>query len=78
MAATVVRTGRNGPWQGYAVYGATVLWALVGIVVAQYDASLLTTGTATVSAVPVALAVLSNLRGSRTPRTGVGRAVRAV
>jgi hypothetical protein len=30
VAALVVRAGIQGPWQGYVVYGATVLWALVG------------------------------------------------
>ncbi len=52
--------------QAYLSYAATMVWALVGIVVAQYDASLLATGAAVVSAGIVALAVLSEPRADRT------------
>ena len=75
LAAAVVLLGREGPVQGYLTYGVTVLWALVGIVVNQYDASPVTTGAAVVAAVPVVLAILGALRGDR-PRPGAGRSAR--
>ena len=63
------------PAQGYLAYAATVLWALVAVVVNQYDASVLTTGAALVAAVPVALALLGRFPGrNTTPREG--RAIR--
>lgn len=62
LAAAVVRAGGKGPVQGYLAYGGTLLWALVAIVVGQYDASLLTTIAAMVAAVPVVLALLNNRR----------------
>ena len=37
--------------QGYLTYGATVLWALTGIVVNQYAYSPVTTGAALLAAV---------------------------
>ncbi len=72
LAAAITRTGRTGPPQAYAAFALTVLWALVAVVVAQYDASLVTTGAAVVAAAPV-LAVL--LRGGR-PRARTPRAAR--
>lgn len=68
LAAWVVLAGRAGPAQGYLVYAATVLWALVAIVVNQYDASSLTTAAAVAAAVPVALALLGNRRARRAHR----------
>jgi hypothetical protein len=62
LAAAITRAGRGGPPQAYAAFSLTVLWALLAVVVAQYDASLVTTGAAVVAALPV-LAVL--LRGGR-------------
>ena len=38
LAAAVVLLGRAGTTQAYLIYGVTVLWALVGIVVNQYEA----------------------------------------
>jgi hypothetical protein len=58
LAAAVVLAGKNGPAQAYLVYGATVLWALIGVIVNQYDASLVTTGASVVSAVVVALTLI--------------------
>src|SRR5918998_1840876 len=43
LAAALVLAGKAGPAQGYVAYGATVLWALVAVVVNQYDDSNLTT-----------------------------------
>lgn len=61
LAALVVLAGKaGGPPQGYLAYAAAVLWALVAIVVNQYDVSLLTTGSATVASVPVALALFGS------------------
>ena len=60
LAAAIIQATKDGSArvpQAYLAYAATVLWALVGVVVNQYDASLLTTGAATVSAVVVVLAV---------------------
>lgn len=68
LAAAVVLVGRTGPAQGYLAYGATVLWALVAIVVNQYDISILTTGAAVLAAIPVALALLGRLSGGRSRR----------
>ncbi len=69
LAAAVVLAGKAGPVQGYLAYGATILWALVAIVVQQYDASILTTGAALIAAVPVALALFSVvLRGGKSSR----------
>jgi hypothetical protein len=68
LAAAVVTTGKSGPAQGYLMYAVTVLWALVAVVVNQYDASLVTTGAALVAAVLVALALLVRLPGGSTHR----------
>lgn len=73
LAAALVLAGKSGPAQGYLTYAATVLWALVGVVVNQYDASILTTGAALVAAVPVVLALLGRLPGG-WPRRGKGTA----
>ena len=68
LARAVVLAGKGGPPQGCLAYGATVLWALVGVVVNQYDASLLMTIAAVLSAALVALALLDVLRGHRWRR----------
>jgi hypothetical protein len=65
LACAVILAGRSGPVQGYLTYGATVLWALTGIVVNQYAYSAITTGAALVGAVAVVLALLVALRGRR-------------
>lgn len=70
LASGVVLVGRAGPAVGYLAYAGAVLWALVGVVLNQYDASLLTSGAAVVAAVPVALAVARNLSGGRAGRKG--------
>ena len=71
LAAAIAWAGRAGPPQAYAAFALTVLWALVAVVVAQYDASLVTTGAAVVAAVPV----LAVLLGGR-PRTRARRGAR--
>ena len=72
LAAAIILAGKVGTTrvpQAYLSYAATVLWALLGIIVAQYDASLLTTGAAVVSALVVVLVVLG------VPHTGRARGV---
>src|ERR671910_1403009 len=44
LASVVILVSGAGPLQGLLAYAGAVLWALAGIVVNQYDASLLTTG----------------------------------
>src|ERR687894_1107296 len=61
VASAVLLYGEAAPPQGYLAYAAAVLWALVGVVVNQYDASIVTTIAAIVAAVPVALAVTGKL-----------------
>lgn len=74
LASGMVLFGRAGPAVGYLAYAGAVLWALVGVVINQYDASILTTGAALVAAMPVALAVAKNLSGG-LPRRRQKRAL---
>lgn len=69
LAAAVVLAGKSGPAQGYLSYGVTVLWALIGIIVNQYDASILTTGASLLSAALIALVLFGALGGDRSRRT---------
>jgi hypothetical protein len=68
IASAVILAGRNGPPQGSLAYSGAILWALLGIVVNQYDASLITTGTAVISAAIVALVLFRVLGGGRPGR----------
>ncbi|HEX2739394.1 MAG TPA: hypothetical protein VHM69_03025 [Rubrobacter sp.] len=77
LAASVVLASQAGPAHGYLAYGATVLWALAGVVANQYDASLVTTAAAAVAAVLVGRALLVAWRGGRSRRE-VGRNPRPV
>ena len=72
LASAVISVGREGPLQGLLAYAAAVLWALAGVVVNHYDASLLTTGAALFSVVLVAVALIGALR-RRRPHIGAGR-----
>jgi hypothetical protein len=74
VASAVIWVGRAGPLQSLLAYAGAVLWALVGVVVNQYDASLLTTGAALLSAALVAMSLISTLR-RRRPHIGVSRSV---
>jgi len=74
LASAVIVNGKAGPVQGYLAYAVAVLWALVAVVVNQYDASILTTGAALVAAVPVITVLVrilfngwSRQRESHTP-----------
>lgn len=73
IASAVLIVGEAAPQQGYLAYAAAILWALIAVVVNQYDASILTTGATLVAAVPVALVVTSKLFGGR-PRRRTKRA----
>ena len=68
VASAVLLYGESIPPQGYLAYAAAVLWALVGVVVNHYDASILTTGAAFIAAVPVALALIKTLSGGRSQK----------
>ena len=65
LACAVILAGRMEPVQGYLTYGATVLWALSGIVVNQYTYSPVTTGAALLAAILVGVVLFGALRGGR-------------
>lgn len=75
MACAVILVSKAGPLQGLLAYAGAVLWALAGVVINQYDASLLTTGAALLSAALVAMAIISTLRSGRRPRIGTSRSM---
>src|ERR687894_1713732 len=75
LASVVILVSGAGPLQGLLAYAGAVLWALIGVVVNQYDASLLTTGAALLSGVLVAIAIINTLRGRR-PHIEASRSVR--
>ena len=75
VACVAIWVSKAGPLQALLAYAGAVLWALAGVVINQYDASLLTTGAALLSAALLAIAIISTLRRSRT-RIGAGRSVR--
>jgi hypothetical protein len=75
LSSAVILVSSTGPLQGLLAYAAAVLWALAGVVVNQYDASLLTSGAALLSAVLVAVALINVLRGRRS-RAEAARTVR--
>jgi len=68
LASAVILVSGVGQLQSLLAYATSVLWALAGVVAEQYDASLLTTGAAVVSAVLVALVLLGALRRGRLQR----------
>src|ERR671921_502086 len=79
---TLVETGLLGSGVGAALAGGFLLFGrgagasgVMGVVVNQYDASLLTTGAALLCAAPVTMATISTLRGRRA-HIGAGRSVR--
>ena len=65
LACAVILAGRKGPVQAYLTYGATLLWALTGIVVNQFAYSPITTGAALLAAVLVAVVLFATLRRGR-------------
>ncbi|HEX4991753.1 MAG TPA: hypothetical protein VFV45_00865 [Rubrobacteraceae bacterium] len=69
VACVVIVAGRSGPAQGCLAYGAAVLWALAGVFVNQYQASLITSSTAVVCAVLVGTVLFVALRGGRPGRS---------
>lgn len=75
FASVLILYGKAGPPQGYLAFAAAFLWALVAIIVNQYDASLLTSGAALISAALVAL-VLFGAQGGSLARRRTSRPVR--
>src|ERR671910_405806 len=75
LASVVILVSGAGPLQSLLAYAGAVLWALTGVVVNQYDASVLTTGAALLSGALVAIAIINTLRGRR-PHIGASRSVR--
>src|SRR5918997_5655502 len=75
LASVVILVSGAGPLQGLLAYAGAVVWALTGVVVNQYDASLLTTGAALLSCALVAMATFNTLRGRRL-HIGASRNVR--
>src|ERR671912_1829947 len=75
LASAVILVSGAGPLQGLVAYAGAVVWALTGVVVNQYDASLLTTGAALLSCALVAMALINTLRGRRL-HIGANRSVR--
>ena len=75
LASVVILLSGAGPLQGLLAYTGAVLWALTGVVLNQYDASLLTTGAAVLSGALVAMALITALR-RRRPHIGASRSVR--
>ena len=68
----VILYGKTAPGPGfYLPYAAAILWALVAIIVNQYDDSILTTGTAVFASALVVSALLGALRGG-PPGKGTG------
>ena len=65
VSTAVILAGRGGPVLGYGAYAAAVLWALVAVVVNQYDASLITTAAAIVAAALVVIVLFDTLRRGR-------------
>ena len=74
-ASAVIWVGRAGPLQGLLAYAGAVLWALLGVVVNQYDASLITSGAALLSIALVVAVLAGALRRAR-PHPGTGRGIR--
>ena len=68
VACAIIVAGSGGPPQGYLTYGVAVLWALAGVVVNQYQNSLITSSTAIVCAILVAAVLFVVLRRSSASR----------
>jgi hypothetical protein len=69
VACAIIVAGSGGPPQGYLGYGGAVLWALAGVVVNQYQNSLITSLTAIVCAILVAAVLFVALRRSGAKRS---------
>ncbi|MDQ3736002.1 MAG: hypothetical protein M3318_00985, partial [Actinomycetota bacterium] len=68
VACAIIVAGSGGPPQGYLTYGVAVVWALAGVVVNQYQNSLITSSTAIVCAILVAAVLFVVLRRSGASR----------
>ncbi len=74
ITSAVILVSGAGPLHSLLAYATAILWAFAGVILEQYDASLLTTGAALVSAVLVAFVLLGALRRGRLQR-GADRTV---
>ena len=74
VASAALLAGKAGPLQGSLTYAVAVLWALLGVVANQYDASLLTTGAALLGVALVGLVLLDVFRGGGRAHRGAGQA----
>lgn len=73
LASAVILYAKTGPGLAfYLPYAMAILWALVGVIINQYDTSTVTTGAAAFAAVLVALALIGALRRGQR-RRGTGR-----
>ncbi|MEJ7814712.1 MAG: hypothetical protein WKF53_05995 [Rubrobacter sp.] len=68
VACAVILIGSGGPSQGYLTYGGAVLWALAGVVVNQYQNSLITSSVSFICALLVAAVLFVALRRSSVSR----------
>lgn len=68
VACAIIVVGSGGPPQGYLTYGVAVLWALAGVVINQYQNSLITSSAAIVCAILVAAVLFVTLRRSGASR----------
>ena len=73
LASVVILYGRTAPGpKFYLPYAAAIVWALVAVIVNQYDDSIPTTGAAVFAGAIVVSALLGALRGG-SPGKGAGR-----
>jgi hypothetical protein len=75
LVAAIVSFGRHGPIQAYLAYGATVLWALAGVIVNQWGFEPVTVAAAAGAAVLVAMALLRNLPVGPPPQPTSGQPI---
>jgi hypothetical protein len=73
LASAMILVSGVGTLQSLLAYATAVLWALAGVVVKQYDASLLTTCAAGISAALVALVLFGALRRGGCSGERIGR-----
>jgi hypothetical protein len=73
LASVVILYGKTVPGPGfYLPYATAILWALVAVIVNQYDDSILTTGAAVFAGALVVSSLLGALRGGLSGK-GTGR-----
>ena len=73
LASVVILYAKAAPGPGFCLpYATAILWALVAVIVNQYDDSILTTGAAVFAGALVVSALLGALRGGLSGK-GAGR-----